>query len=56
MSEAESGASPPSAAACAEGREVRGLRSEEAWSGQRGGVRESERARERVEESARAGN
>ena len=44
MSVAESGASPPSAAACAEGREVRDLRSEESW---RGGVeRESESGRE----------
>jgi len=35
---AEAGAAPPSAAACAEGREVRDLRSEESWSDHRGCV------------------
>ena len=47
ISMAEAGAAPPSAAAYAEGREVRDLRSEESW---RGGV---ERESESGTESAR---
>ena len=45
---AEAGAAPPSAAACAEGREVRDLRSEESWSDHRGCVCVCVSAREKA--------